>query len=238
MMTPELGSLRVRQTRSRARHRHRCMSASATPRLKAGERDVEHVAREGVGVFAGPSRSERRTAATPSSPIVSRRKATARRHVAGKCACVDAALWICGDQLCLHLAREREALVLAADARHRPVHEHQREVLRMLAAELVEAPEDRRGRARAAASVERGSRAVRPPCRAAGSLLRPARRRCRPCTGSSRRSRPGCIRCARRSCGSRRCSIALADEELARGVEDRAPDGLAVPFLTFFDAHV
>ncbi len=32
-------------------------------------------------------------------------------------------------------------------------------------------------------------------------------------------------------------SIALADEQLARRVEDAAPDGLAVPFLSFFDTH-
>ncbi len=49
----------------------------------------------------------------------------------------------CSTRCALHLAREREALVLPADARHRAVDEHQREVLRLLAAELVQAPENR-----------------------------------------------------------------------------------------------
>ena len=103
------------------------------------------------------------------------------------------------------LAGEREALVLAADARHRAVDEHQREVLRLLAAELVEAPEacadalERRRSARVGIVADASSGR-----RAGGSLLRRARRRCRLCWGSSRRWRRGCIRCARRSSGSRR----------------------------------
>ena len=31
--------------------------------------------------------------------------------------------------------------------------------------------------------------------------------------------------------------IALGDEQFARGVENRAPDGFVVPFLSFSDAH-
>src|SRR5215831_2161870 len=40
------------------------------------------------------------------------------------------------------LAREGEAFVSLADPWHRPIDEHQLEVLRMLAAEVVKAPED------------------------------------------------------------------------------------------------
>ena len=40
----------------------------------------------------------------------------------------------------LHLHHEREPLRLAADARHATIQEHQREVLRLALAELVEAP--------------------------------------------------------------------------------------------------
>ena len=43
----------------------------------------------------------------------------------------------------LHVADEGEPLVLAADAGHRSIDEHQGEVLRVLAAEFVDAPEDR-----------------------------------------------------------------------------------------------
>ncbi len=32
--------------------------------------------------------------------------------------------------------------------------------------------------------------------------------------------------------------IALGDEQLARRIENGAADGFAIPFLTFFDAHV
>src|SRR5262245_31146539 len=42
-----------------------------------------------------------------------------------------------------HPPRERKALVRLADARHRPIDEHQLEILRVFAAELVQAPEDR-----------------------------------------------------------------------------------------------
>src|SRR5439155_15139343 len=43
----------------------------------------------------------------------------------------------------LHVADEREPLVLARDARHVAVDEHQCEVLRVIAAELVQPPEHR-----------------------------------------------------------------------------------------------
>ena len=45
------------------------------------------------------------------------------------------------DDVLLHLAGERETLVLAADARHGSIEKHQCEVLRLLAAERVQMPE-------------------------------------------------------------------------------------------------
>src|SRR4029450_13046588 len=50
---------------------------------------------------------------------------------------VDATLDM-GNKGALHLADEFEALVLSDDARHRVIDEHQREVLRLVAAEVVE----------------------------------------------------------------------------------------------------
>jgi len=62
--------------------------------------------------------------------------------VSGQHLRVDAGLDL-RDEVRLHLAGEREPLVHLADAGDRAVHEHQLEVLRMLAAEFVKAPEDR-----------------------------------------------------------------------------------------------
>src|SRR5207244_13388034 len=45
------------------------------------------------------------------------------------------------EDLSAHLTRKREALVRLADARYRPLEKHQREILRLLGAELVEALE-------------------------------------------------------------------------------------------------
>src|SRR5207342_2699989 len=65
-----------------------------------------------------------------------------RVDLLGKYSRIDAGLNL-PDQVRLHLAGESEPLVHLADAGDRAVHEHQLEVLRVLAAELVEAPEDR-----------------------------------------------------------------------------------------------
>ena len=172
--------------------------------LQAGERDVRARRREHVGVLAGhePIRQAQHRDAEHADH---QRRATRRadRPWAAdrprRCTLHSASM-----MCCLHLPREGEALVLAADARHRSVDEHQREVLGLLAAELVEPPEDRADAIERGRVLERAVADASPDRRAAGIPLRRARRRCRPCWGSSRRWRRGCTRCARRSCGSKR----------------------------------
>ena len=190
----------------RADARRGAAIASATPDCRPASVTFEHVAARWSAFSPGASRSDRRSSGDAEQRRPSARASRpAGSSVAGSSPASMHA-WSSSTMCCFHLAREREALVLAADARDRAVDEHQREVLRLLAAELVEAPESRRGRARAAAAfLSAGVVAdASPGRRAAGSPPRRARRRCRPCWGSSRRWRPGCIRCARRSCGSRR----------------------------------
>lgn len=60
------------------------------------------------------------------------------------------------DQLLTNLASQRQALVLTADPRDRPVHEHQREILGVLGAESIEAQDD-------APEVLHGWKAVKRP---------------------------------------------------------------------------
>ena len=66
--------------------------------------------------------------------------ATSASTVAGKDTLVDAALHASEDAL-LEFGHERELLVLPADAWHVSIQEHEGEVLRLLLAELVEAPD-------------------------------------------------------------------------------------------------
>src|SRR5207244_2232677 len=76
-----------------------------------------------------------------ASPDQQRAHGDERIERLGQLAGVDAGLKLL-DDLQLAFACEREALVLPADARNRLVEKHQREILRVVAAELVEAPED------------------------------------------------------------------------------------------------
>ena len=87
-------------------------------------------------ISVGPL-SDSRIPATPSTAIVSRCSGYHRIHRRRQCFLVDAALNV-RDQGAFHLADEFEPLVLPDDARHRMIDEHQREVLRMVAAEVVQ----------------------------------------------------------------------------------------------------
>src|SRR3954454_20695931 len=95
---------------------------------------------------SGAMRSDSFSAATPSSPAARPRRQHAHRdrwlHRRRKHLGFDAALELF-DHALLGFARKGEPLVFLADSRDRPVEEHQREVLRVLAAELVDAPENR-----------------------------------------------------------------------------------------------
>jgi len=107
---------------------------------KAGECQVQNVSSEEIRVLARQQafrEVDQRDAEHANHQRAHRdHRVDARRQIAG----VDAGAKLFEDLL-LSLARERKPFVLAADARHRPLDEHQREVLRLLAAELVEPPE-------------------------------------------------------------------------------------------------
>ena len=89
---------------------------------------------------SGGSRCDSCNDVMPMTGAQRSRSATSARTVAGKHSLVDAALHA-GEDACLEIRHERELLVFAADARHVPVEEHEREVLRLPLAELVEAPD-------------------------------------------------------------------------------------------------
>src|SRR5439155_8390288 len=108
---------------------------------QSGERQVEDVCGEQIRVFFRRepiAESKDRDAKQADQERAHRDERVERLR---QFASVDARLNPL-DDLALALARERETPVLAADARHRLVDEHQREILRMVAAELVKPPED------------------------------------------------------------------------------------------------
>src|SRR2546430_7523300 len=109
---------------------------------QAGDDGVEHVAREQIGIFARrePIRQIQRRDAEQARDQHAHRNGGL--HRGWKHLGLDAALEL-GDDVALGFASEREAFVFAADSRHGSVEKHEREVLRMLTAELVDAPEDR-----------------------------------------------------------------------------------------------
>src|SRR5262249_19185577 len=108
---------------------------------QSGERQVEDVCSEQIGVF-----SRREPLAEPEhgdAEEADQKRAHGDERIEGfgQLAGVDARLQQLDDVL-FAFAREREPLVLAADSRNRLVEKHQREILGVLAAELVEPPED------------------------------------------------------------------------------------------------
>ena len=139
---------------------------------------------------------------------------------------VDAALHASEDAV-LEFGHERELLVFPADAWHVSIQEHEREVLRLLLAELVEAPD------RVANVLQRIGRSWRWPARrrqAGGSLLRRGRKRWRPSTESSCRSRPGLYSTLAATLRIETLRVAVGDEEPEGGVENGAA-GLFVGLL-------
>ena len=142
------------------------------------------------------------------------------------------------DEVRLHLAGEGESLVHVADAGDRAVHEHQLEVLRVLAAELVETPENRADPLERLELVERGVEHRRVVARIeqpeaffgervedvvlAGEVAVDGRRAVFDALGDL---------------ADRDVAVALGHEELAGRIEDGAADGLAISLLTFFNTH-
>ena len=156
---------------------------------------------------------------------------------AGRHSRVDAGLNL-PDQVRLHLAGEREPLVHLADAGDRAVHEHQLEVLRVLAAELVEAPEYRADPVERLELVECRvqdggvvARIQQPEAFfgervedvvLAGEVAVDGRRAVFDALGDL---------------ANRDVAVAFGHEQLAGRIEDGAADGLAISLLTFFNTH-
>src|SRR5439155_5372099 len=137
------------------------------------------------------------------------------------------------EDLSAHLTRKREALVRLADARYRPLEKHQREILRMLAAELVEALET------AARLLERRHLLARLAAAAVAEqpeALFGERKKDVVLAREVAVNRRGAVFDPLRNLADRHVLKALADEQLARGVEDRSPHRFAVALLAFFDA--
>ena len=135
-------------------------------------------------------------------------------------------------QVTLRFPDERKPLVFAVDARHGPVHEHQFEVLRVIAAELVEPPEngaDPRERFERRADARRVAEEPE-------SLLR---------------KREEDVVLARKIAVDRRravldplgnfpnrdVSVPLGREKVAGSIEYGSTDSLAIPLLALFDSH-
>src|SRR5262249_12118714 len=132
----------------------------------------------------------------------------------------------------------RKTPVFAADARHRALEEHQGEVLRLFAAELVEPPEYR------AYAVERRQRAQ--------VLLTPLgvsriAQQAKPLLGEGEED----VVLARKVAVNRGRAVfdplgdlpdgdvrePFGDEELARGIQDGSAYGFAIALVAFLDSH-
>ena len=149
---------------------------------------------------------------------------------------IDARLDL-GDEVRPQLAREREALVRLADARHRSVDEHQLEVLRLLTAEFVEAPENA---ADALQRVDPGE--LRVEAGLVGHVQQAEsffRERIKDVVLAGKVAVDGrrTVFDFFRDFANRDVAITLGHEELARCVEDGAAHRFAIAFLPFFDAH-
>ena len=188
------------------------------------------------GFSSGPRRSDSRIIATPSTLVLKTREATIGRERTGKLAGFDALLDVF-EQVLLHLPGEREALVVPRNLRHRAIHEHQGEVLGVLAAEPVEA-------------AKNGTDAIewRHGFGVRGDAVVNAAQQ--PETLFGEREEDVVLRWEVAVDRGRAVLdpvgdlpdgdvlVALGDEQVARRIENGSADGFPVSFLTFFDAHV
>src|SRR5262245_55438703 len=120
---------------------NRLRKSAASAGAQTEQHGFDRGAREGVAVLAGAeaiAEAQRRRAVRGG---VQQPEDRVRRRSGRAGAGFDRAL-DAHDHVVLHLADEAEALPVIADARHAAVEEHQREVLGVLLAELVVAPED------------------------------------------------------------------------------------------------
>ncbi len=133
-----------------------------------------------------------------------------------------------------HVGDEREALVLLAHPRHVAIEEHQREVLRLVLAELVETPRDgahvverivaRRVGELALANLAEAFFGEREEDLVLRREVAVDRRRAVFDLGGD--------------VADGDLGVPVGDEELERGIEDGAPRALTRVLLTFFSAHL
>jgi hypothetical protein len=108
--------------------------------LQTGERHVEEIGRDEVGILAGWKTLRQARRRSTQHARHQHPKGNRGVEARGKNMRVDAALDF-DDQPVRDLTCEREPLVFAADAGHGAVDEHEREVFRVLAAEFIQMPE-------------------------------------------------------------------------------------------------
>src|SRR6266542_4526278 len=116
------------------------MKRMRNPRTESRERGFERVARKRVGVLSRRhpvAEPHHRNAVDRGHQNPEHRVSLSSRREQSS---VDYGLDVCG-HLMLHLADESKPLPVLADARNRAIEEHQREILRMALAELVQPPE-------------------------------------------------------------------------------------------------
>jgi hypothetical protein len=191
-------------------------------RADAGDRGFDGVAHQRVGIdlLRHAVRQPQRGDTDDGRPQQPQRHLGVRRR--RKQAVHDAALHA-RQRPAAHLGDEREALVLLAHARHVAVQEHQREVLRLVLAELVEPP----GR-RPHVFDGVGARGVGQLARAeVPEALFGQRVEDFVFRGEVAVDGAGAVFHARRDIADRGLAVAVADEEVERRVENGAPGRLA-----------
>ena len=192
---------------------------------------LQRVAGERVGVFVGAE-----AAAKAHDRDAMNRGHQDPKHrvcfgVGRQQSSIDDALDVRGESS-FHFADETKPLPVMANRRHRSIEEHQREILGMVFAELVEAPET---------SADFLNRIDR------GGFMRRGEQHPEALFGKRQED---VVLAWEIPINRRRAvfdffgdfpdgnvSISLGDEQLAGGVENRPGDRLPLPFLTFFDSQ-
>src|SRR4051812_10845864 len=218
-----------------ARHERKSeMTAGAGAQADQG--GVDRRARELVGVLARGetiTEAQRRGAVRGGQQQPERRM---RRRVGRAGAGVNRFL-DAQHHVVLHLADEAEALPVIADPRHAAVEEHQREILGMLFAELVVAPEHRPQQVAGLLGQRLGASLVTIRKEEAEPLFREGEEDvvlARKIAVDGRRAVLDTVR----DLADRDLLVAVRNEELTRRVQNRPGDRLSLSFLSFFYAQV
>ena len=207
------------------------MKRMRDPCSEPRERGFERVARKRVGVLVWPqpfTEPHHRDAVDRGHQNPEDRvRVRSRREQSS----VDYGLDVRG-HLQLHLADESKSLPVLADARNRAIEEHQREILRMGFAELVEPPE-------AAPDLIDGI-CGRPLLLAGEEDSEPLfseRQEDVVLAGKIAINGGGAVLDLLGDFSDGDVLVALGDEQLARSVQNRPGDRLPFPLMPFLDSH-